>query len=45
MSRPYLLTIDPEIYDEPKRIEREIDFLVRAKLWKDRSRDYYSCAI
>lgn len=33
LSRPYLLTIDPEIYDESERIKRETDFIIRAKLW------------
>ena len=33
LSRPYLSNIDPELYDESERIERETEFIVRAKLW------------
>lgn len=33
VSRPRLFGIDPGLYDECKYIEREIEFMIRAKVW------------
>lgn len=32
-GRPHLLNIDPELYDGQECVEREISFIIRAKLW------------
>jgi len=32
-GRPHLINIDPELYDGQECIERETEFIIRAKLW------------
>ena len=32
-DRPHLPNIDPELYDRQECVEREIEFIIRAKLW------------